>query len=419
MGNIFISYRREDSAGWTGRLAERLKQKFGAESIFMDIDTIQPGTDFAEALRVAVGACDVLLAIIGPEWDIAKNSEGQARLQDPKDWVCTELTTALGRGIPVIPVLVGGASLPKLGTLPDDLKKLFNYQTHELTDKRWEFDSSQLVQVLEKVVRGAKPKRNIAQTILTSRSMWVALVILGLSLALGSIEFFKGMSSTGDGATQNIESEVSQSGIVIPPPEPKVVETSLPAVANPAEKPTENTANNGQSTVDQQEPASPVATPIPTTEKSRNDKQIPSASPAVINLLSAEYGGHIIVADKETWLKTIDGDEKSDGAIGAWAVYGFKNDGPARFETFKVWIPEATTSNLNEFELLAGNDSPTGKFDSIGKFRTQNARFFKDPWQEFKFPAVKAKYFKINVRSTYGYHTAVVFEFQLLGVLGK
>jgi TIR domain len=57
MSGIFISYRREDSAGWTGRLAERLKQKFGTASIFMDIDTIQPGTDFAEALRSAVSSC--------------------------------------------------------------------------------------------------------------------------------------------------------------------------------------------------------------------------------------------------------------------------------------------------------------------------------------------------------------------------
>jgi hypothetical protein len=122
MSGIFISYRREDSAGWTGRLAERLKQKFGADAIFMDIDTIQPGADFAEALRAAVGACDVLLAVIGPEWSLTTNAEGQKRLEDPNDWVRTELTTALSRSIPVIPVLVGGASLPKLATLPDDLK---------------------------------------------------------------------------------------------------------------------------------------------------------------------------------------------------------------------------------------------------------------------------------------------------------
>jgi hypothetical protein len=77
----------------------------------------------------------VLLAMIGPNWPIATNSEGQPRLEDPNDWVRTELTAALNRSIPVIPVLVGGADLPKVETLPNDLKKLFQYQTHELTDK--------------------------------------------------------------------------------------------------------------------------------------------------------------------------------------------------------------------------------------------------------------------------------------------
>ena len=80
--------------------------------------------------------------MIGPTWRIATNSEGQPRLEDPNDWVRLELTAALSRSIPVIPILVGGTSLPKVAALPEDLKKLFQYQAHELTDKRWEFDSS-------------------------------------------------------------------------------------------------------------------------------------------------------------------------------------------------------------------------------------------------------------------------------------
>jgi hypothetical protein len=408
MSGIFISYRREDSAGWTGRLAERLKQKFGAESIFMDIDTIQPGTDFAEALRAAVGACDVLLAMIGPEWSIAKNYEGQIRLEDPNDWVRMELTTALSRSIPVIPVLVGGISLPKLATLPEDLKKLFNYQAHELTDKRWEFDSSQLVQVLEKVVRGAKPKRNIVQTILAGRSTWVALVVTGVLLALASISYY--------GASLKLEkneSGISSSGNVIPPVEPKEVETSLPLV--PSEMPTENTENKAQSTVDHQ--ASSATTPASASEKSTADTRIPSASPAVVNLLASENGGHIIIADTEGWSSSIDGNENSYSNVLRWVVYGFKNDRPATFDTFKVWIPGTWGGNLNEFELLAGNDSPTGRFKSIGKFQTQNLRFFKDPYQAFKFPAVKARYLKVRVISEHSgsQGAASVYEFQLLG----
>jgi hypothetical protein len=69
--------------------------------------------------------------MIGPEWSVAKNSEGQSRLEDPTDWIRIELTTALNRHIPVIPVLVGGASLPKTSTLPTDLRKVFHYQEHE------------------------------------------------------------------------------------------------------------------------------------------------------------------------------------------------------------------------------------------------------------------------------------------------
>jgi hypothetical protein len=414
MSGIFISYRREDSAGWTGRLAERLKQKFGAEAIFMDIDTIQPGADFAEALRAAVGACDVLLAIIGPEWSLVKNAEGQARLQDPNDWVRTELTAALSRSIPVIPVLVGGATLPKLATLHDDLRKLFNYQAHELTDKRWEFDSSQLVKVLEKVVRGAKPKRNIVQSILTGRSTWVALVVLGLLMALASIQFLKGE----DVNSLRVAYLAFGSRLV-----GKEAELKYATVAKTVEKPTENTADNEHSTMDQQQPASPGATAAFTSETSTSNKRISSASPAVINLLSQESGGHVIVADKDLWLRTIDGSDKGWEYVGQWAVYGFKNDGLAVFDTFKVLILETRGINLKEFELLAGNDSPTGKFESIGKFQTQNVRFFKDPWQAFKFPAVKARYLKVRVISSHGGDLdgalTAVDEFQLLGVLGK
>jgi hypothetical protein len=192
----------------------------------------------------------------------------------------------------------------------------------------------------------------------------------------------------------------------------------------PAEKPTENLADNQQSTVAQPEVASPVATPPATSEKSGSEKRTASDRPAVINLLSPENGGHIIVADNDRWLGTIDGDEKNmkfrlPVRVGPWAVYGFPNDASAMFDTFKVLILGAESWNLKEFELLAGNDSATGKFESIGKFQTQNFRFFKDPYQEFKFPTVKARYLKVKVISSHGDGFVGVYEFQLLGVLDR
>lgn len=250
MPGIFISYRREDSAGWTGRLAERLKVKFGTESIFMDIDTIQPGTDFAEALHSAVGSCDVLLAMIGPKWCIATNPEGQPRLGAPNDWVRTELTAALNRSIPVIPVLVGGADLPKVETLPDDLKKLFQYQTHELTDKRWEFDSSQLELVLEKVLGGGKPKRNIKQTLLAYRGALAAIGIVGIGLAIALVSPVTRWSSQATGNAQT-----NDGGIVT-----KKSVASLPSSEPTAQSTSTEPADSVQAVINvESSPAQPVS----------------------------------------------------------------------------------------------------------------------------------------------------------------
>jgi len=146
------------------------------------------------------------------------------------------------------------------------------------------------------------------------------------------------------------------------------------------------------------------------------------ASAAVMNLLAAENGGHVVVATNDRWPYTIDGDEKTwqyidIGVTGSWAVYGFKDDKPARFDTFKVLILGTESWNLKEFELLAGSDSPTGKFESIGKFQTDNLRFFKDPYQAFKFPPVEARYLKVRVISSHGFSSVGAYEFQLLGVL--
>ena len=75
---IFISYRRDDSAAAAGRLNDRLEQEFGRDSLFMDVDAIPLGVDFAEVLGAEVAKCDVLLAIMGPHWLDARDDEGTA-----------------------------------------------------------------------------------------------------------------------------------------------------------------------------------------------------------------------------------------------------------------------------------------------------------------------------------------------------
>ena len=121
---IFISYRRQDSADITGRIYDRLIQRFGKEQIFKDVDSIPLGVDFREHLNRMVGNCDVVLAVMGDRWLTADDPDRKRRLDDPKDFVRIELEAALERKIPVIPVLVREAQMPKEKELPAALAAL-------------------------------------------------------------------------------------------------------------------------------------------------------------------------------------------------------------------------------------------------------------------------------------------------------
>ena len=132
-GQIFVSYRREDASYPAGRLYDRLQSRFAAEKIFMDVDSLAPGVDFVEALERSVGACDVLIAVIGKRWLSASDEECNRRLDNPEDFVRVEVATALKRGIRVIPVLVEGALMPRSDQLPDDLKALVRRNALELS----------------------------------------------------------------------------------------------------------------------------------------------------------------------------------------------------------------------------------------------------------------------------------------------
>ena len=121
---IFINYRREDFIDITGRLHDRLAETFGKKNLFMDVDNIPLGVDFATYLDGQVATCDVLLAVIGPHWLDVRNENGDRRLDAADDFVAVEISAALARKIPVIPILVDGARMPKAADLPERLKPL-------------------------------------------------------------------------------------------------------------------------------------------------------------------------------------------------------------------------------------------------------------------------------------------------------
>jgi TIR domain len=121
---LFISYRRDDSAGHAGRVHDRLQREFGRDLLFMDVDSIPLGTNFVKVIADEVAKCDALLAIIGPGWLDARDEKGNRRLENPDDFVRIEIGTALKRGTRVIPVLLEGTRVPKADQLPDNLKEL-------------------------------------------------------------------------------------------------------------------------------------------------------------------------------------------------------------------------------------------------------------------------------------------------------
>ena len=124
MRAVFISYRRDDSEGQSGRLYDDLVHRFGDGAVFMDVVGIEAGRDFRKDINKNLASCGVLLAVIGPSWLDAKDETGLRRLDDPMDFVRLETAAALKRDIPVVPVLVRGARMPKPEQLPDDLKEL-------------------------------------------------------------------------------------------------------------------------------------------------------------------------------------------------------------------------------------------------------------------------------------------------------
>lgn len=149
-GQIFISYRREDSLGSTGRLYDRLRAHFKDYGIFIDVDTISPGEDFVEAVKKAVESCDVLIAVIGNKWLRITDKNDKRILDDDVDFVRTEIRAALQRKIKVIPVLVENALMPEPGDLSGDLKGLAHINAIEISHTRFNDDADRLIKVLEK-----------------------------------------------------------------------------------------------------------------------------------------------------------------------------------------------------------------------------------------------------------------------------
>jgi hypothetical protein len=176
MAGIFINYRRDDAPGVAGRLFDYLALRYSRRQLFMDVDAMQPGIDFAKQLEVQVSQCHAVIAVIGPHWLDAHDQAGHRRLESDNDYVRLELASALKRDIPVIPVLVDGGVMPVEDKLPDDLKALARRHALELRHTRFDSDADTIMHALEKIVpRGRVPWRYVS-----TGAALVVIVVLGM-----------------------------------------------------------------------------------------------------------------------------------------------------------------------------------------------------------------------------------------------
>jgi hypothetical protein len=150
-GKIFISYRRSDSPGDSGRLFDRLNAIFPG-AIFMDVTSIEPGVEWDDEIARFLSQTDACIVVIGKGWLNATDEDGHRRLDNPHDVVREEIAAVLRRKLRVVPVLVGGASMPAERDLPDDLKALCRRHAIELNPQHWNEGVQRLLQALEAAV---------------------------------------------------------------------------------------------------------------------------------------------------------------------------------------------------------------------------------------------------------------------------
>ncbi|MEB2777621.1 toll/interleukin-1 receptor domain-containing protein [Algoriphagus sp. D3-2-R+10] len=192
---IFLSHRHSDTQSDCHRIRETLEEEFGEDAVFLDIENLEPGIRFADAIDKALTESKVVLVAIGPDWFGDPDENGITRLFQAKDWVRREVSAALARpDTRVIPLLLKGATRPTADQLPEELQELADLQTFEISITRWKYDLGVLVEALAKLIprkkkpvgpipfnpnRAPKPKSWWAKNYLWVLGVFVLLIIIG------------------------------------------------------------------------------------------------------------------------------------------------------------------------------------------------------------------------------------------------
>jgi hypothetical protein len=478
MPKIIISYRRADSGVITGRIRDRLAQHYGEDAIFMDIDSIPFGMDFRKNIADVLSKNDLLLAVIGADWLGTASSgrtpglaPGHGRIHDQDDPVRIEVETALQRGIPTIPVLVGGAGMPKADDLPDSLKNLSFHNAAEVDSGRdFHAHMDRLIRSMDAALKGKSwrpwsPWRPFAFGRLSRRQAGIsgagsmaliAVVVFALftrdggPVFIGNITVIESqyLQFLGAPPTVEVKQQIAQALELANNQQNEraleafskiPVDMRVPALWNDlgvvferlndltsaraayqaalAKDPGFTLAKSNLTRLESA--AAPVA-----AGSAKSANTVAAASANDINLLAPEEGGQLLAAPGESWRKITSGKEddwieiRTGTGADSDAVYAFKDKKPARFHRLTVLISGSNDYNPKDIDVLAGNEGPKGSFAPVGKCTLTNRLLFETRYQECELPPTTARFVKLKVLSSYHFNAwAHVPQVRLFGQL--
>jgi TIR domain len=229
-GKIFICYRREDDGYAAQRIHAELAKKFGSKRLFIDTSGLLPGLNFISALERELAHASVLLAVIGPSWLNTKDQEGTRRLDNPTDFVRTEISAALKRNIPVIPLCLDGALVPKDNQLPEDIRELARRGAIFVRLESFDADVARLIRATADLLAlNERPRRAISFPV-------AATALAGAVAALGLAAYLNGgspqtsrtnipISATSSKDQRNIEND--KRAAAVEPLEPASAQAAL------------------------------------------------------------------------------------------------------------------------------------------------------------------------------------------------
>jgi len=236
MPGVFISYRREDSSGYAGRLFDIISVHFGRENTYMDVDTIMGGDNFPAVIEEKISQCEALLAVIGERWLTCTAANGGRRLDMAGDFVRLEIAKALERGVRVIPVLVGGATMPRQDDLPDELRPLCAREAMDLRDAHFRADAERLIDTLKKTAPGIA---NRQWEVKSKRFLLSVSLVVVVAAVVGGILLSRQPKKRAAGANPDSASQKQIAPPSGPVPPGQVNPAEADKSRSPAKRPTD------------------------------------------------------------------------------------------------------------------------------------------------------------------------------------